>query len=102
MLCGYGVGDHRLFVVDVTLNSLIGETPRKVVHPAACRLNTRLPHVLKSCNATLKTPFKCHCILEKMELIARNKLLSQRKMKAAFNRLEMKSAMYTRAAEKRC
>ena len=27
MPCGYGVGDNRLFVVDIALTSIIGETP---------------------------------------------------------------------------
>lgn len=45
MPCGYGVGDHRVFIVDFLVSSMIGTTPVKIVRPAARRLNTRLPFV---------------------------------------------------------
>ena len=32
---GYGIGDHRLFVVDVQVNSLVGTDPIRVVRPQA-------------------------------------------------------------------
>jgi hypothetical protein len=35
MPAGYGVGDHRLFVVDFRLQSLVGASPPKVVRVAA-------------------------------------------------------------------
>jgi hypothetical protein len=34
MLFGYVVGNHRMFVLDVTLELLIGKTSTKIVHPA--------------------------------------------------------------------
>ena len=40
---GYGVGDHRMFVVDFTLKSLVGEDPKIIAHPQARRLNSRIP-----------------------------------------------------------
>ena len=35
MPAGYGIGDHRLFVVDFLANSLLGTTPKKIVRPQA-------------------------------------------------------------------
>jgi hypothetical protein len=35
MPAGYGIGDHRLFVVDFRLQSLVGASPPKVVRVAA-------------------------------------------------------------------
>ena len=35
MPVGYGVGNHRLFVVDFTTKSLIGANPPRIVRPAA-------------------------------------------------------------------
>ncbi len=32
---GYGIGDHRMFILDVTMESLIGKNPTKIVHPAS-------------------------------------------------------------------
>ena len=43
MPAGYGVGDHRLFVVDILTLSLIGHDPPKIVRAAARRLNTTIP-----------------------------------------------------------
>ena len=42
MPVGYGVGDHRAFIIDFLTSSLIGTNPTTVVRPAARRLNTRL------------------------------------------------------------
>jgi hypothetical protein len=41
---GYGVGNHRMFVLDVTLESLIGKTPTIIICPALQRLNSKIPH----------------------------------------------------------
>ena len=43
MLAGYGIGDHRLFVLDCITLSLIGHDPPKIVRSAARRLNTNIP-----------------------------------------------------------
>ena len=40
---GYGVGDHRLFVVDMLTSSLIGHNPSKIFRAVARRLNTTIP-----------------------------------------------------------
>ena len=49
----------------------------------------------------LKSLFKCHRILERMESIASNESWSPQKVKAKLNRLDLESANYMRAAEKR-
>ncbi len=35
MPAGYGIGDHRLFVIDMATRDLVGESPPKVVWPAS-------------------------------------------------------------------
>ena len=45
MPAGFGVGDHRMFVVDFRQQSLVGASPPRVVRVAARRLNTKIPHV---------------------------------------------------------
>jgi hypothetical protein len=40
---GYGIGDHQMFILDVTMESLIGKNPTKVVCPASRRLNSKMP-----------------------------------------------------------
>ncbi len=33
MSFGYGIRDHQMFILDITMESLIGKNPTKVVHP---------------------------------------------------------------------
>ena len=43
MPAGYGIGDHRLFVLDFLTSSLIGKYPPKIVRATERRLNTNIP-----------------------------------------------------------
>ena len=43
MPTGYGVGDHRIFVLEFLTASLVGQTPPKIVRAAARQLNTPIP-----------------------------------------------------------
>ena len=40
---GYGVGDHRLFIIDFMKYCLVGASPPSIVRSAARRLNLRIP-----------------------------------------------------------
>ena len=40
---GYGVGNHRAFILDIPLESLVGINPVRIVRPASRRLNSRIP-----------------------------------------------------------
>ena len=50
MPAGYGIGDHRLFVVDFVTSLLIGFSPKKIVRPQAQRLNCRIPGAVREYN----------------------------------------------------
>ncbi len=39
----YGVGDHWAFILDIPLESLMGENPIKNMRPSRQRLNSQLP-----------------------------------------------------------
>ena len=43
MPAGYGVGDHRLFIIDFLTSLLIGASLPRIVRVAARRLNTKIP-----------------------------------------------------------
>jgi hypothetical protein len=43
MPIGFGVGDHRMLVVDVITSSLVGFQSQSIKHPKARRLNSRIP-----------------------------------------------------------
>ena len=42
MPAGFGVGDHRLFVVDFLTSSLVGMSPPRIVRAGARHLNTKI------------------------------------------------------------
>ena len=43
MPVGYGVGDHRLFIIDFLKSCLVGASPLSIVRSAVRRLNLRIP-----------------------------------------------------------
>jgi len=45
MPAGYGIGDHRLFVIDFAESDVIEISQQKVVRPTSRRLNTKIPRV---------------------------------------------------------
>ena len=45
MPAGYGIGDHRMFIIDIVTSSMIGIDPPWITRPPARRLNTRLPYI---------------------------------------------------------
>jgi exonuclease III len=67
MPIGYGVGDHRLFVVDLVKESLVGEQPQAIVRPGARRLNSKIPQCLKRYNGKLKVLLNKHRLGHKLE-----------------------------------
>ncbi len=59
MPAGFGVGNHRLFVIDFVTTDIVGEAPPKVVWPASRCLNTKLPGVPEAyCNMLEKEIIK--------------------------------------------
>jgi hypothetical protein len=66
MPVGFGIGDHRLFVVDLLTESLIGNTPTRILRPCARRLTTKLPGVVHAYNTRLEGLVLEHRIIERM------------------------------------
>jgi hypothetical protein len=60
----YGVGDHRAFVLDIPLESMIGIDPVKIVHPVGRWLNSKLPGCCKAYTGSLKSNITRHRLLE--------------------------------------
>jgi hypothetical protein len=40
---GYGIGNHRAFILNILIKSLVGIDPVKIVQPVGRRLNSWLP-----------------------------------------------------------
>ncbi len=63
---GYGVGDHRAFILDVTIESLIEVDPVKIVRPVGRWLNSRLAGCCKAYIESFKANIARHCLLERL------------------------------------
>jgi hypothetical protein len=61
---GYGVGDHRAFILDISLELLTRENPTKIVRPVSRKLNSRLPQCGKEYIQCFKSNIIRHCLLE--------------------------------------
>jgi hypothetical protein len=66
MPVGFGIGDHRMMVVDFTTESMVGINPQAVVRPGARRLNSKIPRCLARYNAKLEELLERHRITEKV------------------------------------
>jgi len=42
MPIGFGIGDHKMFIVDFSMSSMVGKDPPRIVRPMSRRLNTRI------------------------------------------------------------
>jgi len=101
MPVGYGVGDHRAFIIDFLTSSLIGTNPTTVVRPAARRLNTRLARGVDKYIDKVEDGLVHHKIFERIRDVNENtpnKELAQLKMDSIDR--QRKDIML--AAEKRC
>ncbi len=63
---GYRVGDHQAFILDITLESLVGENLTKIVWPVSRKLNSRLPQCGKAYINSFKSNIIRHRLLERL------------------------------------
>ena len=100
MPVGYGIGDHRLFVVDFLTRSLLGATPPKVLLPAARRLNTRIPGCAERYTASLQPNLERHRLVDRLHIAngIEDGAEAQRQMDA----IDEDDNQYRRHAEAKC
>jgi hypothetical protein len=66
MPVGYGVGDHRLFVVDFATEMVVGTSLQKIVQPALRCLNTKIKGCALRYNKVPRKNILWHQLLEWM------------------------------------
>lgn len=66
MPVGYGIGDHRLFVIDILTATMVGQQPTRIARPCARKLNTKIPGALRNYNEKLEALVLNHRIIERM------------------------------------
>jgi hypothetical protein len=63
---GYGIGDHRAFILDIPIKSLIGEDPVKIACPVGRCLNSRIPRCSNAYIKSLEENIRRHRLLERL------------------------------------
>ncbi len=101
MPAGYGIGDHRLFVIDFCMQDIIGSQPPCVVRATTCRLNTRIPRVAAEYVRILEEKVIEHCRIEWVGK-AYTSSRSCWKLTWHFNKIDRELGDYMRHAEKKC
>ncbi len=87
MPAGYGIGDHRLFVVDFVTSSLIGLSPKKIVRPQARRLNCRIPGAVTAYNKRLEDKIIRHRLIQRVGAVHQSALGPEQK-KSLLDRID--------------
>jgi hypothetical protein len=103
MPAGYGVGDHRLFVINMLEESLIGQAPFRVIRGESQRLNTNVSSVATANYVQrLEGSLQRHKILERMQEIHRKYKKPGRRLRRALAKLDKETEQLMRNAEKNC
>jgi hypothetical protein len=98
---GYGVGDHREFILDVPLESLIGLDPVKIVRLVGRRLNSRIAGCCKTCIESLEANISCHRLLERLHDAHTGKYSDEIRAKRIIT-IDKEGKAYMRRVEKIC
>ncbi len=97
----YGIRDHQMFILDVTMESLIGKNPTKVVHPASRRLNSKMPWCGEAYVQSLERNIVQHRLLTWLnEVHCRS--LSHKKKVEKLNVIDQEGCDYMINVEKTC
>ena len=96
----FGVGDHRMFVVDFATASLIGLAPPKIVRAQARRLNTTIPGVETRYLKLLEELIARHKMLPKLTNAASKR--DKAECKSYMDTVNTETTQHRRHSEKKC
>ena len=85
---GYGIGDHRMFVVDVLTASLIGCNPPKIVRAATRGLNIMIPDAEAKYVHKLEALIEHHNMVDKVQRVL-EQVQSKEELKAKLDALDV-------------
>ena len=98
---GYGVGDHRAFILDIPLESLVGINPVRIVRPASRRLNSRIPGCGKAYRKSLESNIIKHKLIERLHEAHTGDYTDKERVRRV-TRIDEEGKTYMRHAEKIC
>ena len=101
MLCGYGIGYHRVFIVDFWTTSLIGDTPPRMIRASARKLNNDIPRVAEKYTDRLQKNIYQHRIIERT-IEAHCSTTDNEILRERLEVIDAESKQYMVHAEKKC
>ncbi len=101
MPTGYGIGDHRLFIIDLHTALLVGPGPPRERRAVSRRLNTRLPHVVKKFTDNLEENLRRHRLIEKLGE-AHSGSTDKEGVRSKIGKVDESSLQFMKLAEKKC
>lgn len=102
MPAGFGVGDHRLFVVDFREESLVGAAPFRIKRFASRRLNTKVSSgATKKYLQRLEEQLSRHRLIERLGRL-HTTCSSRKSFQKGLNKLDRQSRDIMLNAEKKC
>jgi hypothetical protein len=101
MPAGYGIGDHRLFVINFFAADMIGISHQKVARSTSRQLNTKISRVAAAYARILEGKVLSHQLIELMGA-AHQKSKSRALARRHLNKLDKELGQYMRYVEKKC
>ena len=97
---GYGVGDHRLFIIDFLKYCLVGASPPSIFRSAARRLNSRIPAASEDYTDRFEHLVLKHKLIERLGK-AHESISVAQVVKENINKIDIESKQYMAHAEKK-
>jgi hypothetical protein len=103
MPAGFGVGDHRMFIVDLQESSVVGATPFKVQRYLARRLNTKVSSgAVQKYVEQLERSIEKHRLIERLDKLQEGRTPKRRAIQQELNKIDRQSKDLMLNAEKKC
>ena len=100
---GFGLGDHRVFVVDIDLTQLLGSEYSQLVRLPGRKLQAKRYRVRKAYNKSLRDNIRRHKLVEKYhQLYQSHKSMSPQEISQRINQLDREKTELMKCAESKC
>jgi hypothetical protein len=101
MPAGFGVGDHRMFIIDFQESSMVGAAPFRIQQFTSRRLNTKVSSgPTQKYVERLEANIAKHCLVEKLGIL--HTQYSKRRLQRELNKLNQQSCDFMLNVEKKC
>ena len=101
MPVGYGVRDHRLFIIEFLKSCLVRASPPSIVRSAAKRLNLRIPAAAEDYSDIFENLMLEHKLIERLGKSHESSFVAQI-VKENINNIDIESKQCIAHAEKKC